>query len=79
MPLSQAQTKVRKISGVIELDDSPLEVQDITTKLWAGASGYQEAGKNYSPEIADGNHSSVFVGEDAESAIALFNDDNPDF
>lgn len=62
-----------------ELDDSPLEVQDITTKLWAGASGYQEAGKNYSPEIADGNHSSVFIGEDAESAIALFNDDNPDF
>lgn len=33
-----------------ELDESPVEVQDITTQLWAGASGYKNAGRNYSSD-----------------------------
>jgi CRISPR-associated protein Cas1 len=30
-----------------ELKESELEVEDITTKLWSGASGYFESGRNY--------------------------------
>lgn len=31
----------------------PLEVEDLTTKLWAGASGFMDSGKNYSRDTED--------------------------
>ncbi|TPF85699.1 CRISPR-associated protein Cse1 [Bifidobacterium sp. UTCIF-37] len=43
-----------------------LEVEDITTQLWAGASGYRESGRNYSSEpqptgdASDGNDTDVY-------------------
>lgn len=33
-----------------EEETDHLEVEDITTQLWAGASGYRESGRNYSSE-----------------------------
>lgn len=39
--------------------DSP-EVEDITTQLWAGASGYRASGKNYSVE------SDMFINDDED-------------
>ena len=39
--------------------DSP-EVEDITTQLWAGASGYRASGKNYSVE------SDMFINDDGD-------------
>lgn len=38
-----------------ELDEEPLDVQDITTQVWAGASGYRNAGWNHSPEMPPGD------------------------
>lgn len=39
--------------------DSP-EVEDITTQLWTGASGYRASGKNYSVE------SDMFINDDGD-------------
>lgn len=48
------QRCVRDIRSLLlpqeEVETDPLEVQDITTQLWAGASGYKPSGTNYSPK-----------------------------
>lgn len=51
------QRCVRDVRSLLLTDDElaaePLEVQDITTRLWAGASGYRNGGRNYAPEQSD--------------------------
>jgi CRISPR-associated protein Cas1 len=49
-----------------ELLDDPLEVEDITTKLWSGASGYVDSGKNYSPSSFEESENSI-AGNDLAS------------
>lgn len=43
-----------------EAESDSLEVEDITTQLWAGASGYRASGKNYSVE------SDMFINDDED-------------
>ena len=49
-----------------EKETDHLEVEDITTQLWAGASGYRESGRNYSSEpqstgdASDGDDTDVY-------------------
>lgn len=49
-----------------EEETDHLEVEDITTQLWAGASGYRESGRNYSSEpqstgdVSDGDDMDVY-------------------
>jgi hypothetical protein len=55
-----------------ELKESELEVEDITTKLWSGASGYVESGRNYafSAQNDDMDSTDEFANEfdDADGA-----------
>ncbi|NEG89751.1 type I-E CRISPR-associated endonuclease Cas1 [Bifidobacterium aerophilum] len=48
------QRCVRDVRSLLLTDDElaaePLDAQDITAQLWAGASGYRDGGRNYAPE-----------------------------
>ncbi|MBT1165785.1 type I-E CRISPR-associated endonuclease Cas1 [Bifidobacterium simiarum] len=45
-----------------ELEEEPLEVEDITVQLWSGASGYKSGGRNYSTEPLDSVDGNVANG-----------------
>lgn len=73
------QRCVRDVRGLLlPDDDDSLEVEDLTTRLWTGASGYKAGGRNYGARMVsfDGENdrddrSSVYEGDDVEDEAAL--------
>ncbi|MCH9276187.1 type I-E CRISPR-associated endonuclease Cas1e [Bifidobacterium amazonense] len=54
-----------------ELAAEPLEVQDVTTQLWSGASGYTDAGRNHSSDPDGGSvASNRSMAADASNLLA---------